>query len=168
MVHFLFKWLMIGGFLLNQPETGHHPIYVSVTEIEHNARDRNLEISCKIFTDDFETVLRQTYKTQVDLLQPKDKAAMNKLVSDYVQKHLLIMADGKRVPLHFLGYEQDEEGITSYYQANPVATVKKLEVTDNILFEYKKEQINIIHVSVDGKQKSTKLLNPDAKALFEF
>ena len=111
---------MIGGFLLNQPETGHHPIYVSVTEIEHNAREKNLEISCKIFTDDFETVLRQTYKTQVDLLQPKDKAAMNKLVSDYVQKHLLIMADGKRVPLHFLGYEQDEEGITSYYQAIPV------------------------------------------------
>jgi len=168
MVHFLFKWLMIGGFLLNQPGNGFHPIYVSVTEIEHNAKDKNLEISCKIFTDDFETVLRQTYKTQVDLLQPKDKAAMNKLVSDYVQKHLQIRADGKPVPLQFLGYEQDEEGITSYYQANPVAAVKKLEVTDNILFEYKKEQINIIHVLVDGKQKSTKLLNPDARAVFEF
>lgn len=159
---------MIGGFLLNQPGTGYHPIYVSVTEIEYNAGDKNLEISCKIFTDDFETVLRQTYKTHVDLLQPKDKAAMNKQVSDYIQKHLLIRADGKPVPLQFLGYEQDEDGITSYFQHNPLASVKKLEVTDNILFEYKKEQINIIHVLVDGKQKSTKLLNPEARAVFEF
>ena len=78
------------------------------------------------------------------------------------------MADGKRVPLHFLGYEQDEEGITSYYQANPITTVKKLEVTDNILFEYKKEQMGILHVSVNGKRQSTKLINPDYKTSFEF
>ncbi|MET0461971.1 MAG: DUF6702 family protein, partial [Chitinophagaceae bacterium] len=40
-----------------------HPIHLSVTEINHNAADRTLEISCKIFTDDFEKVLAQNYKT---------------------------------------------------------------------------------------------------------
>ena len=168
MVHFLFKWLMVGGFLLNQPETVSHPIYVSVTEIEHNAKEKTLEISCKIFTDDFEKTLRKAYKTYVDLLKPKDKNAMNNLVKDYVTKHLLIKVDGKAVALEFIGYEQEEEGIVSFYQVNNIPAVKKLDITNNILFEYKKEQINIIHVSVDGKRKSTKLLNPDAKAVFEF
>jgi hypothetical protein len=168
MVHFLFKWFMVGGFLLSPPVTTNHPIYVSVTEIEHNAKDKTLEISCKIFTDDFEKTLRQAYKTSVDLLQPKDKTAMNKLVQDYVQKHLQIKVDEKTVALQFLGYEQEEEGIISFYQVNNIAAVKKLDVTDNILFEYKKEQISIIHTTVNGNRKSTKLINPEDKASFAF
>ena len=159
---------MVGGLLFNSTATSRHPIFVSVTEIEHNAKDQTLEISCKIFTDDFEKTLRQLYKTQIDLLQPKDKTAMNKLVSNYVQKHLQLKADGKPVVLQFLGYEQQEEGIVSFYQVNNIASLKKLDITDNILFEYKKEQINILHITVHGKRQSTKLTNPEEKAGFEF
>jgi hypothetical protein len=167
MASILFKWLLIGGLIFN-PATTYHPIFVSVTEIEHNAKEKTLEISCKIFTDDFEKALKATYKTYVDLLKPKDKNAMNKLVADYVQKHLLIKADGKPVALQFLGYEQDEEGIESYYQVNNIAALKKLDITDNILFEFKKEQISIIHTTVNGIKKSTKLTNPEEKTSFEF
>ena len=175
MVSLLFKWLTIftlSNFHIvsNSPfrGLGGHPIFVSVTEIEHNAKDKTLEISCKIFTDDFEKALRETYKTYVDLLQPKDKTAMNKLVSDYVQKHLQLKVDGKAVAMQFLGYEQQEEGIVSFYQVNNIAAVKKLDVTDNILFEYKKEQMNILHITVNGNKKSTKLVNPEEKASFGF
>ena len=168
MVSILFKWLLIGGLVINSPATAKHPIFVSVTEIEHNAKEKTLEISCKIFTDDFEKALHQTYKTYVDLLQPKDKNAMNKLVADYVQKHLLLKVDGKIVALQFIGYEQNEEGIVSFYQVNNIAALKKLDITDNILFEYKKEQISIIHTNVNGNKKSTKLVNPEEKTSFEF
>jgi hypothetical protein len=58
-----------------------HPLHVSVTEINHNAADKTLEISCKLFTDDFEKVLSQNYKTKVDLINPPDRPAMDKLVS---------------------------------------------------------------------------------------
>jgi hypothetical protein len=167
MASILFKWLLIGGLTFSSPAT-YHPIFVSVTEIEHNTKEKTLEISCKIFTDDFEKALRATYKTSVDLLQPKDKNAMNKLVADYVQKHLLIKVDGKAATLQFLGYEQDEEGIESYYQVNNITSVKKLDITDNILFEYKKEQISIIHTTINGNKKSTKLTNPEEKTSFEF
>lgn len=168
MASILFKWLLAGLLVLHSPATTHHPIFVSVTEIEHNAQDKTLEISCKIFTDDFEKTLRQTYKTYVDLLKPKDKNSMNKLVADYVQKHLLIKVDDKLVALQFLGYEQQEEGIVSFYQANNIASVKKLDITDNILFEYKKEQMSIIHLTVKDKKQSTKLVNPEDKVSFVF
>ena len=59
MAGILFKWLLVGGILLTPSSGTHHPIYVSVTEIEHNAKDKTLEISCKIFTDDFEKTLAQ-------------------------------------------------------------------------------------------------------------
>ena len=57
-----------------------HPFHVSVTEIEHNAADKTLEISCKIFTDDFETILAKNYNTKVDLINPPNKPAMDSLV----------------------------------------------------------------------------------------
>jgi hypothetical protein len=175
MASILFKWLFFLS-VVNLPvysnpfvaKTDHHPLFVSVTEIELNAKDKTLEISCKIFTDDFEKTLRQNYKTAVDLLKPKDKTAMNKLVSDYVQKHLLLTVDGKKVSLQFLGFEQQEEGIVSFYQVNNIAAVRKIDITNNILYGYKKEQIGIMHVTVDGNRKSTKLNNPEDKASFEF
>ena len=175
MVSILFKWLMILSAVHLQEANksslgglGSHPVYMSVTEIEHNAKDKTLEISCKIFTDDFEKTLRQNYKGIVDLINPKDKAAMDKLVSAYVQKHLLIKADGKPVALQFIGYEQQEEGINSYYQVNNIPSVKKIEITDNILYEYKDQQISLLHVTVGGNRKSTKMVNPEEKVSLEF
>lgn len=175
MASFLYKWLLLMGVLnfyntsINTvTNTATHPYFVTVTEIEHNAKEKTLEISCKIFTDDFEKALRQNYKSFVDLLKPKDKEAMNKLVADYVQKHLMITVNGKTAALQFIGYEQQEEGIVSFYQANKIPSVNKMDITDNILYEYKKEQIGIIHVVVDGNRKSTKLDNPKDKVSFEF
>ncbi len=164
-----YKWLLaVVVFPLLPAAPARHPIFVSVTEIEHNAKDKTLEISCKLFTDDFEKILRQVYRTGVDLIEPKDKNAMNRLVSDYVQKHFSVKVNEQPVALQFLGFERQEEAIYSYWQANNITAVKKVNVTDNLLYDYKKEQISIIHVIVGGERKSTKLNNPDDKASFEY
>ena len=74
---------------------GSHPFHVSVMEINHNATDKTLEISCKIFTDDFEKVLAQNYKTKVDLINPPDRKAMDSVVKKYIFSHLSVSVDGK-------------------------------------------------------------------------
>ncbi len=165
----LFKWLLMPfvWFSLG-PKDAAHPIFVSVTEIEHNTKDKALEISCKIFTDDFEKALRNAYKTHVDLLDAKVKPAMDKLVNDYVQKHLKISVDNKPVVLKYIGYERIEEGIYSYYQADNISSVKKISVKNDLLFEYKQEQISFMHIIVGGHRKSTKLSNPESTAVMEF
>ena len=166
MASMLYKWLIV--FLLAGFNGSHHPVFVSVTEIEHNANNKTLEISCKIFTDDFEHTLRKINNTRVDLLDAKIKPAMAKLVNEYVQKHLQIKADGKPAPLQFIGFEQQEEGIVSFYEATNIATVKKLEVTNTILYESKPQQMQIIHVTINGERKSSRLNNPEAVAGFGF
>lgn len=164
------KWLFVLSYFFTTSYIpfSFHPFFVSVTEIQHNQKEKTLEISCKIFTDDFEKTLRQNYKTSVDLLNPKDKAAMDKLVTDYVKKHLQIIADGRLLQLQFVGYEKEEEAIWCYFQVSNIAAIKKIEVNDNLLYEYKKEQINLLHVIVNGIRKSTKLDNPESNASFQF
>src|SRR5205085_9044267 len=129
--HFKCLFTAIAGFGFGTNIS--HPIYVSVTEIGHNAKDKTLEISCKVFTDDFEKTLRKTYKIYVDLLDARQKEAMGKVVDNYLQKHLSININGKNVQLKFLGFEQDEEGIISYYQADNIVNVKNISITNNIL-----------------------------------
>jgi hypothetical protein len=139
-----------------------HPFFVSVVEVEHNAKEQQLEISCKIFTDDFEKTLRMHNPgVSIDLINPKDRAAMNRLVTAYIQQHLSIKPDGKAMPMQFLGFEQHEEAIYSYWQINGVAAPQKIAVFDNLLYEYKKEQTNIIHAIVGGQRKTTRLLQSE-------
>ena len=168
MASLILKWLFVSLTFLPSSVNLHHPIFVSVTEIEHNAKDKTLEVSCKIFTDDFEKTLRATYKTHVDLLDEKVKPAMDKLVNDYVQKHLKIAVDGKFVALKYLGFEKIDEGIYSYYQADNITTPKKIEVTDNVLLEYNEQQMNIVHIIVDGKRKSAKLSSTENKVTAQY
>jgi len=166
MASILYKWLLV--FALGTLHNNPHPLFVSVTEIEHNALDKTLEISCKVITDDFETTLRKIYNTRVDLLNVQNKAAMNVLINDYIQKHLILLVDGKNAALQFVGYEQEEEGIMCYYQVNNVGAIKKISVANNILYEFNPRQIGIIHIMVNGNRQSFKLTNPEEKAEFEF
>ncbi|MEJ7626131.1 MAG: DUF6702 family protein [Ferruginibacter sp.] len=161
----LFKWLFV-FFLAPSPKD--HPVYMSITEIDHNAKERTLEISCKIFTDDFEQALRKISNKKIDLIDVKKKVEMNGLVKDYLKKHLMVSVNGRPVSFTFLGFEQQEEGIISFLQADNVTGIKEIIVTNNILYEYKPQQISLLHVTVNDTRKSSKLDNPVEKAVFTF
>ena len=168
------KWLLLlfsfVGLSANtkNAEAPLHPFYVSVTEINHNAADKNLEISCKIFTDDFETTLSKNYKTKVDLVNIKDQAQTDKQVADYIRKHLSLKLDGKPATIEFVGFERESEAVWSYFQVSNITPPKKIEVMNNLLYDGFDKQINVMHVAVGGNRKSTKLNYPDVNAKFEF
>jgi len=154
----LFKWLILLS----------HPLYITVTNINHNGKDKTLEISCKMFTNDFEAVLEKTSHVRIDLSDAKSKAANDKLIADYVEKHLQLKVDGRPVSMHFIGSEKEEDGTWSYFQVDNIPSIKKLDVNNNLLYDGFNQEINIMHVSAAGTEKSTKLDYPAAAASFEF
>jgi hypothetical protein len=186
MASFLNKWLLVSTIPLffyisgrpglpkdtleSQAEgiTSAHPFHVSVVELNHNAADRTFEISCKIFTDDFEKVLTQNYKAKVDLINPPDKKAMDSLVKKYVTTHLAFKADGRPVQFTYLGFEHENEAVYSYMQVDNIASVKKIEITNKVMHDMFNDQINLMHITVGGKRKSTKLDYPAEQASFDF
>lgn len=145
-----------------------HPFHVSVVEINHNAADKTLEISCKLFTDDFEGVLAKNYKTKTDLINPPSKAAMDTLVKKYILSHLGIKIDGRQVALSYVGFEQEKESVYCYIEATGVSSVAKVEMYNSLMHDYFDDQINIIHVIAGGNRKSTKLDYPDKQAVIVF
>ncbi len=147
---------------------GLHPLHVSVIEINHNAADKTLEISCKIFTDDFEKTLAKKNNTKVDLINPPNKAAMDSLVKKYLLSHLSIKANGKPVSFSYLGFEHEVEAVYSYIEVENIASVSKFDVTTDIMYYTFEDQMNILHVIVNGNRKSTRLNYPAKDAVISF
>ena len=171
----LYKWLLFlslpFSFVVDgtkPAEKTFHPFYVSVTEINHNNKEKALEISCRIFIDDMESVLKQNYKTPVDLSNAKLQVQNDKLVADYIVKHLSLTADNKALNLTYLGFEKESESVFCYFEVTQVAGVKNLKLTNSILQDLTNDQINIMHVTVGGTRKSFKLDYPKKEASFSF
>ncbi|HRI21867.1 MAG TPA: hypothetical protein PLA68_12980 [Panacibacter sp.] len=163
MANTFFQWILIAGMNL------FHPFFVSMTDVNYNAKDKELEISVRIFADDLENTIRKYHPNiKIDILHPTDQKQMDGFVNDYIQKHLQFQLDGKPVQIGFVGYEQQSESIWIYFEVKDVTAVTKLHITNSLLHDYNTSQINMMHVQAGGKEKSDKLDYPDKEALFVF
>jgi hypothetical protein len=162
MLNILFQWLMIAyaGLI--------HPFFVSMTDINYNSKEKELEISVRIFTDDLENVLRKYHNIKIDILHPADLKQMNDFVNDYIRKHLQLQVNGTPVQMSFLGYEQQSESIWSYFEVKNITAVQKVSIINSLLHDYNTNQVNMLHIKANDKEYSYKLDYPNANASFNF
>lgn len=150
--------LVIGAMLLSFIT---HPYYVSVTEVEYKPGTGEIEIACKIFTDDLELALRQSFQEQVDLYNQGQKTKNERLLQQYFEKHLGVTGNNKPLKFSLLGSEIQEEACWSYLLIKNVPKLKSLTVFNDLLYHSRKDQINIIHFRVKEHRQSHRLAYPD-------
>ena len=144
-----------------RPTALKHPLHVSTTEADYNTSAKTVEITCKLFTDDFEDALSKNTTIKIDLSKASVKTAMDKLVPAYLVKNLKFKIDGKLSVLHYIGFEKDREATNVYFEIENVPTFKKVEVYDTILYSLFTDQMSIIHLVKNGKRISNKVIYPD-------
>lgn len=140
-----------------------HPFYTSVTELEYSSKSKELGMACKTFPDDMEEALRLYTGKKYDLYK-NDKQVLNPILEDYFKKHVTIVVNDKPRAYAFLGYEIDKEVIWCYFNATKLTGVKSIGIRSDLMYEYKTEQTNIIHLDLDGKKQSFKLMAPAVSA----
>ena len=172
MAVFLYQWLFLSVFSLfsngekKNPAGAPHPFYIAVTEINQNPKEKNLEISIKVFADDLEQIMEQHAHQNFDLTSEKQKPQLDKLVAEYFVKNLSINIDGKPQKLSYIGFEKEKESAYGYFEIDNVTSIKRIDITNTILQDFNNTQINIIHAVVNGKRQSTKLDFPARQASF--
>lgn len=180
MVPPLFKWFLLLIFFMipvqhvlpsfNIPpiNSSVHPLYVSITEMNHNSRENVLEITVKLFADDFESALKSRHNAAVDLSGSKMQKQAEPWVREYIQAHLQLKINSRPVKLEFIGFEKDREAVWCYAQVNEIRKVGRMEIKNTLLYEMFDTQISIMHVNANGTRKSTRLNKPLNTAVFDF
>ncbi|MBE9583587.1 hypothetical protein IM792_03930 [Mucilaginibacter sp. JRF] len=143
--------------------TAFHPLHVSTTDVNYNGKDKKFEVICTIFTDDFEAVLSKQYKVKVDLTEPKVHDAMDKLVSDYVAHHVQLKNNAATTKFNYLGFEKVKEVVNVYLESDTAPAPKRVDGNINLLYDMYDDQMNIVHITVNGNRKTTKVDYPQTQ-----
>ena len=145
-----------------------HPFYLGVVDLKYNSKDKALQGSVKLFTNDLEAALKKIHKRSIDLINPKDKDATNKILFDYLKEHLKLKVNSKNDNYKLIGFEHEAEAIWMYIEFDKSEFPKNIEVENTLLYEHLKEQMNIVHLNINNSKKSLKVTNPEKILKFEF
>lgn len=146
-----------------------HPLHVGVVEVNHNKGEHTLEIQCKVYTDDFETTLSRLFKRKIDLTNPAFHEAMDTLVGRYMRQRVRFAVNGKAYTATYLGFEQEREAVYAFIEIAAVPnSIKEVQFDVSLLFDLYQDQINLVHVTVEGQRKSAKVDYPQSSGVVTF
>lgn len=123
-----------------------HPIHVSVSEIVFNPNTSSLEITHKIFLDDFEKELEELYQRKLYLGTDKQLKDLDELIKDYLDKRFIVEINKEVQKKSYVGKEIDLEAIWIYQEIPYREKIRELRITDTILIPFYDDQRNIVHV----------------------
>lgn len=146
------------------PAKSFHPLHLSSTDLVYNTKGGTVEISCRLFTDDLENALSKQFGVAADLSAPAKHQAMDVLLKKYIALHFKLQANGKALPLQYLGFEKDREAVMIYVESAQVKGLKKLAVVNSLMYDLFDDQTNLMHVTYNGERKSAKLDYPETNA----
>ena len=138
-----------------------HPYHVSSVEFNYNMKSETFEISGKFFLDDLENALKEKYGKAVHFNDAKYKSQINAYLIQYCEEYLKLKADNKFLKIRYLGYEEDSESVNIYLESEKTAQPKKVETAVSFLYNLFDDQLNIVHIIVNGTRKSQRLNYPD-------
>ena len=156
--------LLVSFFLF----TASHPLYLSICQIDHNAENKSLEVSVRIFDTDIIEALEAKGVKNIHLGTASELDGLDSLIANYIQENIQIAVEGKKVAGNFLGKEVEGDVVWSYVEFLNVPSVSSIQVKNTLLFELFDSQQNIVHVKVNGKTRSLRLHIGEKSGEIEF
>lgn len=138
-----------------------HPYHVGSVEFNYNKKSQTFEITGRFFTDDLENAVSQKTGKVLRFHDNKQKELMNKALEAYAAEYLKLKVNSDFVTVNYLGFEEDRESVNIYLESTPVRDPKKIETAVSLLYNLYDDQLNIIHIIINGTRKSSKLGYPD-------
>lgn len=138
-----------------------HPYHVGSVEINYNTKTKTFEISAKFFLDDLENSLNAKYNKTLHFGEEKSKAGLDQALENYFAEYFKLKSNNKFLKINYLGFEEDKESVNVYLESEATEMPKKVETAVSLLYSFFDDQMNIVHIIVNGERKSSKLNYPD-------
>jgi len=145
-----------------------HPFFVSITQIDYNAKTKYLEISMKVFSDDFAACIEKQGGGKLYLHTNKENSQANALIEKYILQNFSISVNNKPLNIKFLGKEKEDDATWIYLEIPNVNKVQSLNISNKILLECYDSQTNMVNANVNGTKKSLVLKRNNASGALNF
>ncbi|HEX8506709.1 MAG TPA: DUF6702 family protein [Hymenobacter sp.] len=130
-----------------------HAYHSTLTELRYNASKKQLELSIKVFTDDFEKALSEGQPAHVNLSDAGPRPLA--LTTAYLQRTLQFRTPaGAPLPLQVLGMQAEKDGYWLYCKVPLPAPTPSVQLRQAMLLDAFGDQMNIVNIEAGDKKQS--------------
>lgn len=158
--------LSIFTFSLSGVHKPQHPVHVSVCNIDYFPDKKISRISLRIFTDDFNMILRKNYGKNLRLGTNSESFQANLYTMLYIRKNLSFFS--KAANLRLISREMNSEENTTTLNLKVKEKLKsRIRIKNTLLTDLYSDQKNLLIFTVGENQFAHKFSKSDTLAFFE-
>ena len=140
-----------------------HPIHVSVSEMDYNPETHHVEVGVRIFVDDLEHALETEGAPTLRLGTSQEAPKARDYLLAYLRQHLRVEANGKALPMDFVGYSVNQEVTWCFVEVKDLPSDQEaLRICNTVLLDAFDDQTNIVYFRSGGKQTNLLLRKGEA------
>ena len=119
-----------------------HNYHMGLADIGYNADTGNTEIVHTYTAHDVEALLARLHGRQVDLGVEEDQEALRR----YLDKRFVLVANGRRLPLQWVGMKASADTVTVFQQIPGTALPRGTVLKNGVLTDFLPAQVNTVNV----------------------
>ena len=131
-----------------------HPLHTTLTRISYDPSTRVLDVSVRVFADDFSAAVMGRGRAVGDVVPP-DSAMLRYVTGRFA----LLRSGGAMVPLRWCGMRRDGEALFLCLRATEQPSPTGVRMRNALLSEVFRDQVNIVQASY-GRASRTLLFTP--------
>jgi hypothetical protein len=145
----------------------YHPIHVSVTNVDMDPDEGTVELSVKIFADDFQDLILHKYSVQLNITQQEEPGENITSVNRYIGEALQMEINGRKIEGFTLtNLELREEAIWLYYFYDHGGRIRKVRIRNTIMNEKFDDQTNLLILAYNSTQNGYRMNNKTTELTF--
>lgn len=146
-----------------------HKSFISISNMEYNETEKQIEVSLKLTAHDFEHVLEKKFGKQIHIENVKAGSEVDKFIINYIKTHFSVKSGSELAVFNYVGREVTvKDELFFYFTISNVKNPSKIVVRNTFLFEIFQQQQNIIHYKLKGKTKSLTLVSLKKEGILLF
>ena len=127
-----------------------HPLHTTLTQLSYDASARVLNVSVRVFADDFSAAVMRRANEGGVVVIPPDSAMMR-----YVSGRFVLQgAGGGAIPLRWCGMRRDGEALFLCLRATAQPSPAGARMRNALLSEMFADQVNIVQASYGGTRRT--------------
>ncbi|MDN5216654.1 hypothetical protein QQ020_31585 [Fulvivirgaceae bacterium BMA12] len=154
-------WFILLGIVMCYTISQAHAFYVSVYAVNFSPDRQELNVTCKVFTNDLEDAVKKKNAITALSIDAGSSRNTKKMVSDYVLERTKIILNDTPAEMIFSHLSWEGAGITEttlcHFKITGVTHIETIEIYSKLLTELYDDQVNIVNVRVGDKRKALNL-----------